>query len=65
MWTLENHDNTSHGNDKCFYCRNYNKEFHKDHHKRLHEVHCLGQYYLEIVVSYLKWTELKQWYLIT
>ena len=62
---LENYENTSHGNDKCFYCRNYNKGFHKNHHEPLHEVHCLGQYYLEVVVLYLKWIELKQWCLIT
>ena len=42
---LENHDKTSHGNDKCFSCRSCNKEFPKDRHKLLHEGHCLGRYY--------------------
>ena len=37
---LENHDNTSHGNDKRFSCGNCDKEFRKDQHKLLYKVHC-------------------------
>lgn len=61
---LENHDKTSHGNDKRFSCRNYNKEFRKDRRKLLHEGYCLGQYYSDIVALYLKWVEFNQWCLI-
>ena len=43
---LQNHDVTSHGNGKRFFCRNCNKKFRKDRHKLLHEGQCLGQYYL-------------------
>ena len=46
---LENHDKTSHGNDKRFSCQNCNKEFRKNQHKLLHEGHCLGQYYYRLL----------------
>ena len=35
---LQNHGVNSHGNEKSFSCRNYNKEFRKDRHKLLHKV---------------------------
>ena len=41
---LQNHDVTSHGNEKRFSCRNCCKEFRKDRHKLLHEGHYLSQY---------------------
>ena len=38
--------------------------FRKDQHKFLHEGHCFGQYYVEIIILYLKWVEFNQWCLI-